>query len=413
MKKTMTLLITMILLVSILPLVFAQSIEDNGENNPTTTSEIPIYTPSSICGDVNGDGVVSILDVDIIPRVSAGLARWGERADLTRADANGNGRVDLTDSGRIARMATGEIRGLCPGMNENTNLNENIKNPNTKPVENSNTKNEITFKRNLNDEKIKIANQNFINARENFIKVNNKYTNLKKDFAEVKVEVKQICGSEPNSEKCTEMNSKSFEIGRDLLLKGTESAIEHLKQIIAKIEASEDVSSEDAKQRLNELNMYVTSLVSLKDMVEKAQTKEELKEAATKLETLWGLIKFDSKVQTLKLMSDKLEGIYNRAKAVEAKLKCSLVSVSDEKKKEILNKLDNYDNLLESARKKHKEGIALLNNAVADKNLEQIEESKNLMLESYNIIRKTQGLVISIFNEIRNAGGKLNACNDS
>ena len=244
-----------------------------------------------------------------------------------------------------------------------------------------------------------------------FVTSNSKYNDLKKKFAEIIAEIKKVCENYPDSEKCVEMNSKSFEIGRDLLLKGTESAIEHLKQIIAKIEASEDVSSEDAKMRLNELNTYITSLVSLYEMVENAQTKEELKEAAIKLETLWALIKFDSKVQTLKLMNDKLEGIYNRAKSVENKLKCSLTPVSDEKEKEILINLEKYNDLLESAKEKHEKGILLLNSALRDKNFEQIEESKNLMLESYNIIKKSQGLIISIFNKIKNAGGELNACN--
>ena len=115
--------------------------------------------------------------------------------------------------------------------------------------------------------------------------------------------------------------------------------------------------------------------------------------------------------QTLKLMNDKLEGIYNRAKSVENKLKCSLTPVSDEKEKEILINLEKYNDLLESAKEKHEKGILLLNSALRDKNFEQIEESKNLMLESYNIIKKSQGLIISIFNEIKNAGGELNACN--
>ena len=514
MKKIITLLLTFMVLTSVLPSVFAQSTLTN-VNGATTVSEIPTYTPGDICGDVNNDGFVNVIDIDIIPRVNAGLARWGEGADLTKADVNGNGRVDLGDSGYIARMVSGEVRGMCPTEDDEENddrcvynfekgetvslissttvngeikrieityVNIDTKNreikftnqdgekiestyvepmassyigaincnnsigkgflitgdstfhydvgndlklsihadisnkitkiKNKKITKTENKNNEISYKRSLLKEKKLIAYNNFINAKENFAKANDKYNNLKKEFVEAKVEAKKVCDNGEESEKCLEMSSKSFEIGRELLLKGTESAIEHLKQIIAKIDASEDVSNEDAKYRLNELNTYINSLVSLKEITENAKTKNELKDAAIKLETLWRLIKFDSKVQTLKLMDDKLEGIYSRAKAVEDKLKCSLDSVNDEKKKEILIKLETYDNLLDDSKEMHKKGVALLNSAITSKSAEQIEESKDIMFESYNIIKKSQGLIISILHEIRNAGGELKDCDN-
>ncbi len=522
MKKIMTLFVAFILLTGILPSVFAQN--TLATTGSAITLEIPTYTPRYVCGDVNGDGIVSVIDIDIIPRVEAGLARWGERADLTKADVNGNGRVDLGDSGYIARMVSGEVRGMCPIEEEEidrqtddrceyniergetftlispksansgikiiyvtysdidaANKEIKFKNQNGNQIistyaysipassssagrnecrnsigkgiliiedgtynyyvgpdmnlffekkysertaetgnngdgeEKEENKEKIRtelYKRKISEDKKTEAYNNFINAKEKFADANKNYNKLKKELIEIKEESKKICENE-ESEMCSETRAKTFEIGRALLLKGTESAIEHLKQIIARIDASEDVSKEDAEQRLNELNTYIGSLFSLKEMTEKATTMEELKNASKKLETMWALIKFDSKALTVRLINDKLLGIYSRAKAVKSKFECSLDSVSDEKKKELISKLEKYEEFLEESRKIHNKAIVLMNSAIAGKSLEQIEESKNLMFESYKIIKNSQGLLISIFNEFKNAGGDPGYCNKS
>ena len=56
-----------------------------------------------LLGDVNGDGVVDLIDASLLARYVLGLADQSA-LDLSVADVDGNGEIDLIDVVSIMRM---------------------------------------------------------------------------------------------------------------------------------------------------------------------------------------------------------------------------------------------------------------------------------------------------------------------
>lgn len=63
------------------------------------------FTP--LCGNVNGDESINILDAAVLTRYLAGWSGYEELVDLTAADTDGNGTVDVRDVAIIERHLAG------------------------------------------------------------------------------------------------------------------------------------------------------------------------------------------------------------------------------------------------------------------------------------------------------------------
>jgi len=70
-------------------------------------------------GDVNGDGEINAMDINIIKRVLAGAVTLEEKY-LSAADLNGDGEVNSFDSNFISRVASGSGIPSAPSVPERT-----------------------------------------------------------------------------------------------------------------------------------------------------------------------------------------------------------------------------------------------------------------------------------------------------
>ncbi|MBI4091899.1 MAG: hypothetical protein HY427_01695 [Candidatus Levybacteria bacterium] len=84
---------------------------------PTPTrAPTPTVPPSSLCGDVNGDGKINSVDSALILQKEAGLITFTP-AQLIAGDVNGDGRVNSVDSSLVLQYEAGLISsfpGGCP-----------------------------------------------------------------------------------------------------------------------------------------------------------------------------------------------------------------------------------------------------------------------------------------------------------
>jgi hypothetical protein len=78
--------------------MFTSDWENSGQND-VFILEIPNGASSSICGDVNGDGTVNIMDVQACVNHILGTHDWGIPADV-----NGDGDVDVRDVQRLVNI---------------------------------------------------------------------------------------------------------------------------------------------------------------------------------------------------------------------------------------------------------------------------------------------------------------------
>ena len=95
--------------------------EAGGPNNVSVTEGFEIPSECRICGDVNGDGLVDLLDTTILQRALAGRVPGmdsPERCNVAGAtdavDGDGDGLPDDCDSNDLAALRE-QLAGLQPG----------------------------------------------------------------------------------------------------------------------------------------------------------------------------------------------------------------------------------------------------------------------------------------------------------
>ena len=90
MKRKITILLTLVFLLSLLPANLALATNNDGTLPSNST------VPSTICGDINLDGIVDETDIEILMQYFAKMVELSEQA-LINADVNGDGRVNTVD----------------------------------------------------------------------------------------------------------------------------------------------------------------------------------------------------------------------------------------------------------------------------------------------------------------------------
>ena len=75
----------------------------------TGNNRIQKFACAGGCGDVNGDGSVSIGDALVVAQYDVGLRTCAQLAHADRCDVNNNGTCDIGDALRIAQCDAGLI----------------------------------------------------------------------------------------------------------------------------------------------------------------------------------------------------------------------------------------------------------------------------------------------------------------
>ena len=84
---------------------------------------------NKIVGDVDGDGLVTVLDATLIQKYTADIIGKDE-LNTTTADVNLDGKININDTTKIQSYAAGISDSLYAGMT----VKEAIKKKNNKPI---------------------------------------------------------------------------------------------------------------------------------------------------------------------------------------------------------------------------------------------------------------------------------------
>ena len=84
---------------------------------------------NKIVGDVDGDGLVTVLDATLIQKYTADIIGKDE-LNTTTADVNLDGKINISDTTKIQSYAAGISDSLYAGMT----VKEAIKKKNNKPI---------------------------------------------------------------------------------------------------------------------------------------------------------------------------------------------------------------------------------------------------------------------------------------
>ena len=222
------------------------------------------------------------------------------------------------------------------------------------------TSDDYNSPREIAKERYDNARNNYAKAKEMFSSDMEKYRQAKEDFKEMKRKVKDACAEDKESQECKDAEKEAFEAARNTLLSAADQAYQHLAQIRSKIESSEDITDEEAAERISEIEGKMQELQNLIGKIGAADTKDELKEYAKDLQQIWAKFRNKAKRHVAKLINDKLSGVYRRSKQLGDKVECALSTVEESKKADIMAKVDEMNTLLDKAKTHHDTAKALL-----------------------------------------------------
>jgi len=259
----------------------------------------------------------------------------------------------------------------------------------------------------ITKEKIQEKKQQFITTKKNYLEKRQIVIQEKQLLNELKQEVLDCEG------ECTEEREKYRNQVKESLIKNADAIINYLGNIKLKTESSESLSEDEANEITTSINEKIAEMESLKEQLQNAQTKDEIKEIARKIKQTNKRIRNHARLHTAKVINANLGNIALRANQISIKLEkvLSRLEEAGEDTTELNTLVDEYNTKVESAKENYrlarekfkeirtendenfKEGIdsikTYLNNAKTN-----LKEAKELVKEITSIIRNLKGNTI-------------------
>ena len=130
-------------------------------------------------------------------------------------------------------------------------------------------------------QRIDIAREKFANAREKFNEAKEKRKNAEDDFQDLKDKVKEC--EDDESDECENVRADALEKAKEILLRAIETVDGHFDKLLARAEES----GEDHADSVERLEAAKEKLADLKEQVEDAESKADIKKIAKEVRTFW------------------------------------------------------------------------------------------------------------------------------
>lgn len=253
-------------------------------------------------------------------------------------------------------------------------------------------------------EKIQEAKEKLEKAKERYEVSKENYLEFKNRFLEDKAKLNACKGV--NSPECEKLKTTIFENAKEYVLNAVDMAISHLEKIKDNIESNENINETEAVSSVAEIDETIQKLTEFRKEVVSATTKEQIIEAAKKIDDLWqkkrnmeryfaGRV-INSKIQEILRMSEMLE---KRLDATLAKLKEQGIVIDG-----LDNKIFQFSEDIEEARTKFNEAKDLFEKARLLKTENATEEQKK---EGLGYIEKAQALLKAAHEKLKEAHSVL------
>ena len=252
-----------------------------------------------------------------------------------------------------------------------------------------------------NAKQLREASKEFTRAKQAYQRASKDTKESRQSFLQSK---KQLKSCTDESEECVALREQVNQHAKDLVLNGIDGAIEHLNQLKAKMESSEDI--EDVESVIANIDTAIAELEETKAEVEVAESKAEIKSIARDVKTLWSRIRNKERVYAAKLVHAKVFNIIKRAENLEVKLE-RLVARLEAKGVDVTTLEENlaeFNTNIEAARAKYEEGKALIG--------EDAKQARNTIKEAHNLVKKAQSALMNLVRGFRNAGSDVSEADE-
>ena len=382
-KKLMTLFVMAILMISAVPLAFAQGAQYGQEN-----------TDSEDMMEDDSDADMPVAEpIATPPRPALYQAR--EQVREVRGEAR-----DLRQDARQVRAGALRLKQL---------QQERLKRFNERPVKPMIQKAKEDFAR---------AREMYQQAKERYAKAKDMYKEQRQNFVKAKDEWNKCKGAE--STECDQKRERLKEQAQPHLLKSADLVLKELERVKAKVESSEDLSDEERTDLVAKLDAKIAEVTAAKEKIENLgedATKEEINDAAKTIREAWQATKLHLKKAIGRLAGARLGNIILKTEKLEERF----ANVRDklaEKGADVTaldSILDDFSAKLDEAADKYNKAKELWKGANTPGEVDEAaKEVHTLMKEAQESLKEAKGLLREAVQEIRKMNkGSLEVADDS
>jgi len=266
-------------------------------------------------------------------------------------------------------------------------------------------------KRVIAQERLRIAENNYIKAKQNYLMAMNSYKEAKRLFLQEKEMFRQCIDS--NTEECIQIRERAENHSRNMIINSANMIIEHLNKIKEKVNSSEEMDEERAEEIILEINGYISELKNAIAQAESAETKAEIKEAAKTVSKLWIRIRNRERLHAATVVKARVWGIIKRSEHLEQRLDSTLADMEEQgiNVSNVDLKVDEFSEIIEQAKSKYKQAEDLINTAYLEEDKEELKEivdqAKQLINEAHELLKEAHKLLVEIVRDIKLAGGEI------
>ncbi|MEM4268134.1 MAG: hypothetical protein QXK37_04875 [Candidatus Woesearchaeota archaeon] len=267
------------------------------------------------------------------------------------------------------------------------------------------------------------ARMEFNKAKERYENANTLYKAKMQEFASLRQRVRACNAS--NSTECQKMNQEAVERAKEWLSNYIDMVISHLEKVRSRANESEFLTEDEAATITADIDKAIAELKKIKGEISSATTKEEIKDAASKVREFWQKANYQTKINILKIYGARVGEIVKRSEHLENRLDCVIASMKEQGintseieplKEDFSEKIQEAKDHLSTAKSYFKEAIEF-RMQIVNASSEDIQKLKELHTQAHSEIKKAHEslkeahrILMEITKKIRSNGGKITAC---
>ncbi len=277
-------------------------------------------------------------------------------------------------------------------------------------------------KRVLTPANIKKMEDNFQAAKNRFMNAVNNHSQRKSQWILARDRYNKACRNNADSVECQKLLNDSIDRARQYLENSANLAISYLEQVKDKVDSTDSISDDRAAEIDSDIDKYINQLNDVLDDLNNADTKDEIKADAKKIDDIWKNARFRVRSYAAYMLGSKVMSLSLRSDNLADRLDCYLSEIKDQGNDigNLQDKVDEFNSEISDSRTAWDEADQLYEEMrvlmkADDRDTQAIrnkaDEIKDKVAEAHDSLRKAQALLTQIFREIRSYKVNIASCN--
>ncbi len=360
-----------------------------GNIDKTDIAQARMLTAERLRAFANLDADKRKLLLNMKPEVRARLARLDNDklqrlVNLDRAQLE---KLKLMDRSRLKKLADKDPKEIKAALDKFRVKRINLQ--------------DLYRQREIAKNRLEIAKRRYNQAKERYEKAKENLEKARKEFR---------AAVEKGDEEAAVEHAKEY------LLHVADIVINSLEKIKATTEEDDDLTEEEANEIIADLDEKIVKIEDLKDQVEAAQTKDEVKEAGIQIINAWKRMRHKIRLQAGRIIKSKVMDVLKRVEQLESRLDKALAKLEEQgyDVSDVDDLVDQFSSKIDSARDKFRDAsdkfkeahdLADNDNASQEEITNLVDEGKSLVKEAHNDLKEAHELFKEIVRKIKGIAG--------